>query len=944
MFSKYLQRLTSIAILFLAIVITPILAEESDNSYTIAINKTSFPYHFIDVENQPNGMMVDIWKLWAKKQGVAVKFIPLNWQQTVTQVQKGLVDIHSGLSKNNVRSETLDFSSTFFHQEKHLFLHRSIAHLKSVNQLVPYTVGVVAGSSHETSIKTRYPNLNIRTFANRHDLYRAAIAHEILVFAGVERLSKNFSDYAVLNQKFPAFSRVAYNASEYGAAVAKDSKVLLDFVQQGLNKISAAEKSAIERKWLGLDKSDNLIALSYSNNQAPFSDTSESGHAQGFLIELWQLWAKFNGLEVEFMIDDSAELNLVNEEVADIHIANMNQHVSAKGVALGPVIYSFDYSLFVSSEFENIGHISALENKRIGTLYNPIFVRDIEQNILNANVVFFKDQNELIKAAENGDVDVIAGLQQVIEHRLARSNLQTKFIYFKGYKYTRPTHAILNDAHPELSPLIKDGFNEIPREALAALEKKWLLDKPASFFKRQFSVLKLTEQESSWLQQHNTITFGITKNWIPLESLSKHGEFNGINPDMFELIAQRLNTKINYIAYDNFDLLYQALLSGKVDAIGSVMITEPRKKQVLFTESYWSMPWVILHPKELGSKLSLDDFKGKTLAIIKGYYLASVIRKKFPSITLMLVDDNEEGLLAVQKAVVDGFIDNLPAGTELLKKESLISIGMSVLDEVDKNGNHIAVNKNLPILANILKKAVLTISEKDSQKIYEKWFDINIETGLDKKVVMRVAVQIGVLIFIVLMIVVVWNRRLYREIKNRKRLEQQMKYMATHDDLTGLTNRVLLKDRLNTAITFHQRQELALAVLFIDLDGFKNINDNYGHDIGDELLIEVARRLCACVRESDTVVRFGGDEFVLLLTGLHNQDEAAYVAQKVLKAIKQPIELSSSIIASIGCSVGIAMYPDDGESENDLLKIADSLMYQVKASGKNNYAFNRKKS
>ena len=133
-------------------------------------------------------------------------------------------------------------------------------------------------------------------------------------------------------------------------------------------------------------------------------------------------------------------------------------------------------------------------------------------------------------------------------------------------------------------------------------------------------------------------------------------------------------------------------------------------------------------------------------------------------------------------------------------------------------------------------------------------------------------------------------------------------------------------------------------MLFIDLDGFKNINDNYGHDVGDELLIEVASRLKGCVRESDTVVRFGGDEFVLLLTGLHNQDEAAYVADKVLKLIQQPIKLSSKVTANIGCSIGIAMYPDDGESDNDLLKVADSLMYEVKAAGKNHYIFNRKTS
>jgi diguanylate cyclase (GGDEF)-like protein len=265
---------------------------------------------------------------------------------------------------------------------------------------------------------------------------------------------------------------------------------------------------------------------------------------------------------------------------------------------------------------------------------------------------------------------------------------------------------------------------------------------------------------------------------------------------------------------------------------------------------------------------------------------------------------------------------------------------MSVLEEVDKNGNHLAVNKSLPTLVSILNKAVASLSDIDRQQIYEDWFDIKIETGLDKSVVLRVALQIGALITIIIVIIMIWNRRLYKEIKNRKKLEEKMQYMATHDDLTGLANRVLLKDRLNKAITFHERQKLLVAVLFIDLDGFKDINDTYGHDVGDELLIEVATRLKGCVRESDTVVRFGGDEFVLLLTGLHNQNEAGYVADKVLKLIQQPIQLPN-VSVNIGCSIGIAMYPEDGDSNNELLKIADSLMYKVKGEGKNHYAFNR---
>jgi diguanylate cyclase (GGDEF)-like protein len=918
-------------------------AQSVAQTYQIAINKTSYPYHFVDNEKHANGMMVELWRLWAKKQNVKVVFVPLTWKETIKQVQNGAVDIHAGLSKTANRAEILDLGTVFFRQNRHLFLHRSIAHIRELSQLSPYTVGVVAGSSHVISLPETAPNLTLKYYPDRHTLYKAAIAGEVLVIAGIERLSKNFPDYELLNEKYPAFARIPYDTTDYGTAVAKGNRALLDFIDQGMQKISAKEKSAIEKKWLGMDRSDNVITLSYFNNQMPFTDTSTAGNARGFFIELWQMWAKFSGLQVEFVIEDVNPSEQIDQDVADIDMTNVVNDNSTDDKILGPAIYSIDYGLFLSNDIDSVIHISEIQNKTIGVISTLSFVKDIHRYIKNANFVYFDDYKSLFEALERSELDIIAGQHDVIEHYLIQSKLQSTYSHYPAYSFKRSVHATLSKTNPELSRLITEGFNEIPLDNLVALEKKWNLDQSSAFFERQLTLLTLTDEESLWVKEHNVVKFGITRNWVPIEFVDKYGEFKGTNPDLFQLITERLNLKIEYVVYDNFAALYAALLTGEIDALGSIMNTEARKKEVLFTESYWSMPWVIIHPRELGKKLDLDSFSGKTLAITKGYYLVSVIRKEFPSLTLRLVDDSEEGLLAVQKGMVDGFIDNLSSGTELLKRESLVGLSMSVLDEVDRDGNHLAINKSLPILAKVLNKAVLTISDAESQKIYEQWFDISVETGLDKKLVLRVAAQVGVLIVIVIIIIMVWNRRLYLEIRNRRKLEKQMKYMATHDDLTGLANRVLLKDRLNTAITFHQRQSLLLAVLFIDLDGFKNINDNYGHDVGDELLIEIANRLNGCVRESDTVVRFGGDEFVLLLTGLHNQDEAAYIADKVLKLIQQPVPLSA-VNVTIGCSIGIAMYPDDGDSDNELLKVADSLMYNAKAAGKNHYVFNRKDS
>ncbi len=150
-----------------------------------------------------------------------------------------------------------------------------------------------------------------------------------------------------------------------------------------------------------------------------------------------------------------------------------------------------------------------------------------------------------------------------------------------------------------------EGFENLPLQDLVTLEKKWHLDESSGYFNRQLSILTLSEQEALWVKNHNVVKFGITRNWIPVEFIDKFDEVKGINPDLFDLLTKRLNLKIDYVVHENFNELYQALVAGEVDVIGSVVATQERKKQVLFTDSYWSMPWVILHPRELGTQLSL---------------------------------------------------------------------------------------------------------------------------------------------------------------------------------------------------------------------------------------------------------------------------------------------------------------------------------------------------
>ena len=179
----------------------------------------------------------------------------------------------------------------------------------------------------------------------------------------------------------------------------------------------------------------------------------------------------------------------------------------------------------------------------------------------------------------------------------------------------------------------------------------------------------------------------------------------------------------------------------------------------------------------------------------------------------------------------------------------------------------------------------------------------------------------------------------YIDITERKKAEERIRVLALQDTLTGLPNRLNLNDQVEQALERAAGSEHQFAIMFLDLDGFKKINDSHGHDMGDVLLMHVAQLLKKAVRETDVVARLGGDEFVVLLHDVTDEAMVASVAQKIVNSIGEPCQLEGVDI-TIGASIGIAIFPRDGTSRETLLKVSDHAMYAAKSSGKGNFRFN----
>jgi diguanylate cyclase (GGDEF)-like protein len=184
------------------------------------------------------------------------------------------------------------------------------------------------------------------------------------------------------------------------------------------------------------------------------------------------------------------------------------------------------------------------------------------------------------------------------------------------------------------------------------------------------------------------------------------------------------------------------------------------------------------------------------------------------------------------------------------------------------------------------------------------------------------------------------NHQLQVEIAERQRVETMVRHQATHDMLTGLPNRVLFHDRLHTAIQRAQRQKQNFALVLLDIDGFKEVNDQHGHPAGDALLQQIAERLLAQLRESDTVARLGGDEFALILENISESQQALQICQKLCEVLGAPYALAvgdATVDVKVSASIGLAPYRDNHRANDDeqLIKTADNAMYEAKRGGKN---------
>lgn len=909
-------------------------------SIKIGVSNDTYPYMFVDEKGQAAGLVVDYWQEIARQQGIEVEFIAADWADTLTMLDAGHIDLHGGLGRTAERERRYSLGHNYLDIFSNVFVHRDLAGVHNLADLKPHLVGLVERSTHIDSLTEQQSDLVLKRYASVSQMYDSALKGEIKAFTGLDRLPPRYAQYRELMSFYPVYKKVPIRKIELTFAVRREHQQLLQALMQAADQVAMSFRDQLERKWLSVDTNPDTLLIGVSIGNQPYMDVSSIGDVQGIFVDLWRLWSEKTGVAISFVPNQSEDsLAYLRKGRIDVQMAQVENAEKFTGLKPAYHLYNIYSSLFYNSQFD-LSDPRQLNNATIGLLHTANFRAQLQQQLPNVQLQVFDTVEQMIEAVLKKQLTGFVASDVIVKRRLAQNNSLQSLKLLPGIRYESAVYSLIRPDDQKLYQSIQRGFAQISLDEMMEIEKRWLGKEEGGYFQTFRDKVPLTQAERQWLNQHQQIRVGVMSNWRPVEFVDEKGEPAGITTDVLTLLNQRLESQFVPTPYSDWELLLDDFKAGKLQMVANISDLPERRSFSAFSTDYWTLQWIMVGKHDAQFDAKVAQMRAQRIAIMREYQFVKQLKKDFPQHKIIEVDSLTDGLDMVASGQADFVLDTVVSSGIALRDPRYLNLRAYLPTDLPFYPSYFGVHKDLPELLVILNKGIKTIDDADRKSLLDKWLNLEIKQGLDQSRVFILVLQIAGLSLVVITGFLIWNFSLRREVNLRRKVEEKMRFMVGHDDLTQLPNRSLLIERLQTALHQHARHNEMLALMFIDLDGFKQVNDQYGHDVGDEMLVKLSAILSHCVRKADTVARFGGDEFVILLTGLVDRDDAAIVAEKILLYLQEPLNLSVCQ-ASVGASIGIAIYPHDGTDATGLLKSADKLMYQVKQQGKSQYRFSR---
>ena len=440
----------------------------------------------------------------------------------------------------------------------------------------------------------------------------------------------------------------------------------------------------------------------------------------------------------------------------------------------------------------------------------------------------------------------------------------------------------------------------------------------------------LTKEETKYLKKKKTIKMCIDPDWMPFEKI-KDGKHIGLSADYFKLFQKFVGVDIRLVPTQTWKESLEFVKERRCDIVSLAMPTQKRKEYLNFTKPYLKIPLVLATKSDTPFIANFGLLEGKKIAIPNGYAFAEILQKKYPKIKIVHVKNIEKGLEKVIHNEVFGYLGTLASIGYAFQNQ--FTGELKIAGKFDGTWDlGIGVRNDDAMLLEILQKAVKSVDNKSKQKILNNWLSIKYEKGTDYTLIYKT-----IAIFIIILIVVLYYYLKLNALKNKiQKQKDEIELLALTDSMTKLYNRRYFTQTSDHLLKLAKREKKPLSLIMIDIDDFKNINDSYGHKVGDDVIISISSILIDMSRGSDIACRFGGEEFVVLFP--QTDIYGASVIAKKIKRYVEALKITADNGKIVHCTISIGLSEIDLQIDQNieaLLKRADDALYKAKRSGKN---------
>ncbi len=675
------------------------------------------------------------------------------------------------------------------------------------------------------------------------------------------------------------------------------------------------------------------LRIVVDEGRAPFSYRLHDGSASGLHVELWRTWSAETDLPIT-----------LEALPADVALAQTRQGLAVYGglvvephhdwAEFSAPIGEVELGVLLAPRLPADTLVAHRSDLALGVVAGSVGQRWLDRERAEMPRSTFPTLETALYALLAEEIEAVLGLRSSLAAEASRLQLSPTLHLTSEVLETYAVAAATHGSKRSWLDRLDQGLATLPLGTLAHLEQRWLPHRQPPFG-GEGRPAALTLAEQRWLDEHPVLDIGVDTAWYPFEFVDDRGEFQGISASYVDYASESLGIEFRPHFDRPWTQLFDEFKAGDLDMLTAVVATEERALRLHFTEPYFVAPTVIVTRKNAFYAESMEGLTGRRVGLVRGFAIVELVTRDYPGIEIVLVDTIVDGLEQLDRGELDAYVGTLSVVNYELQRHKLGNLLVAGFSPYQFQIS-MTVRDGLEPLATILDKTFASMDERQRAAIVNDWLAIHVQTGADLGAVLVVAVPLLGLLVAIILIIGRFNRNLQREIARRVEVERELEHLAGHDELTGLPNRRLFDELSEQALRVATRQGHPQALLIVDIDGFKKVNDSFGHPAGDRLLAELAGRLSATVRRSDIVARLGGDEFVVLLDDSCDRPAAERLASLVVDRLSEPFRIDETT-TRIGASVGIALFPEHGAVLSKLIRHADAAMYEAKRSGKSTF-------